>query len=83
MKGSINSEFCRKWRAENIREKHNAENSEVVTTNVNLTSIQSQSDDFLNRYDFAYTGRDMVNTAMRGLSSIAPRLIKHLRKWAG
>ena len=35
-----------------------------------------QSDGFLNRYDFAYAGRDTVNTAMKGLESLAPKRIK-------
>ena len=30
---------------------------------------------FLNRYDFAYAGRDTVNQAMKGLDSLAPKLI--------
>ena len=30
---------------------------------------------FLNRYDFAYAGRDIVNQAMKGLDTLAPKLI--------
>ena len=35
---------------------------------------------FLNRYDFDYAGRDTVNTAMKGLDNIAPKLISQLSK---
>ena len=30
---------------------------------------------FLNRYNFAYAGRDTVNTVMKGLDNLAPKLI--------
>ena len=29
------------------------------------------------RYNFAYAGRDTVNPTMKGLDSLAPKLIKH------
>ena len=29
----------------------------------------------LNRYDFAYAGRDIVNQAMKGLVGLAPKII--------
>ena len=32
---------------------------------------------FLSRYDFAYAGRDMVNTAMKNLNAMKPKIIKH------
>ena len=35
-----------------------------------------QKDDFLNRYDFAYTGRDTRNTVMKGVKNLAPKLMK-------
>ena len=35
---------------------------------------------FLNRYDFDYAGRDTVNTAMKGLDNLAPKLISQLSK---
>ena len=31
---------------------------------------------FLNRHDFAYAGRDMLNQAMEGLAALAPKIIK-------
>ena len=31
---------------------------------------------FLNRYDFAYTGRDTINTAMKNVEKIASGLMK-------
>ena len=31
---------------------------------------------FLNRYDFAYARRDTVNTAMKNLNAMAPKIIK-------
>ena len=31
---------------------------------------------FLNRHDFAYAGRDMLNQAMDGLAALAPKVIK-------
>ena len=34
-----------------------------------------QHSGFLNRYDFAYAGRDTVNQVMKGLNSLAPKLI--------
>ena len=33
---------------------------------------------FLNRYDFAYTGRDVVNQAFKNLDQRSPALIKDL-----
>ena len=30
---------------------------------------------FLNRYDFAYAGRDTVNQAVKGLVALAPKII--------
>ena len=35
-----------------------------------------QGGGFLNRYDFAYAGRDTVNTAMKNVERIAPGLMK-------
>ena len=35
---------------------------------------------FLNRYNFAYAGRDTVNQAMKGLDSLAPKLINQTSK---
>ena len=34
---------------------------------------------FLNRYDFAYTGRDVVNQAFKNLDKTAPALIQNLK----
>ena len=31
---------------------------------------------FLNRYDFAYAGRDTVNQTMKGLDTLASKVIK-------
>ena len=38
--------------------------------------FRRQTGRFLNRYDFAYAGKDTVNQAMKGLNSLTPRLIK-------
>ena len=35
---------------------------------------------FLNRYDFAYAGRDTVNQVMKGLDSLTPKLLTKLQK---
>ena len=35
---------------------------------------------FLNRYDFAYAGRDAVNQELKGLDTIAPKLINQTSK---
>ena len=35
---------------------------------------------FLNKYDFAYLGRDTVNQAMKGLGKLAPKVIGHASK---
>ena len=35
---------------------------------------------FLNSYDFAYAGRDIVNQAMKGLDTLAPKLINQASK---
>ena len=35
---------------------------------------------FLNRYDFAYASRDTVNQAMKGLDTLAPKLINQASK---
>lgn len=37
---------------------------------------RKQSGEFLNRYDFAYAGRDRANTAILSLNRITPGLIK-------
>ena len=37
-----------------------------------------QRDGFLNRYDFAYAGRDTVNEAAKYLNSLAPQLVNQL-----
>lgn len=37
--------------------------------------MKKQRDRFLNRYDFAYAGRDTVNQAMKGQDNLAPKLI--------
>ena len=39
------------------------------------TKRRCQRDGFLNRYDCAYAGRDTVNQAIKGLDSLAPKLI--------
>ena len=39
------------------------------------TQRRHQHGGFLNRYDFAYTARDTVSQAMKGLDSLAPRVI--------
>ena len=36
---------------------------------------RQQHGGFLNRYDFVYAGRDTVNQAMKGLDTLAPKLI--------
>ena len=33
---------------------------------------------FLNRYDFAYGGSDTINTVMKGLDNLAPKLISQI-----
>ena len=35
---------------------------------------------FLNRYDFAYTGRDTVNQAVKGLDKLAPKVADQASK---
>ena len=35
---------------------------------------------FLNRYDFAYAGRDTVNQAIKGLNTLTPKLINQTSK---
>ena len=42
----------------------------------NYSRKRKQKGGFLNRYDFAYAGRDTVNTAAKELERIGPRLIK-------
>ena len=37
-------------------------------------------DGFLNRYDFAYTGRDNVNQAVKGLDALAPKVVDQASK---
>ena len=37
-----------------------------------------QSEGFLNRYDFAYAGRDTINQALKILNSSAPALVQNL-----
>ena len=37
-----------------------------------------QTGGFLNRYDFAYAGKDTVNQAFKNLNSTAPALMKQL-----
>ena len=37
-----------------------------------------QTGDFLNRYDFAYAGRDTVNQASKQLNALAPKLLDQL-----
>ena len=39
-----------------------------------------QKGGLLNRYDFAYAGRDTVNQTFKNLNETAPRLIKDLSK---
>ena len=38
-----------------------------------------QKGGFLNRYDFAYTGRDVVNQAFKNLDKTAPVLLQNLK----
>lgn len=38
-------------------------------------SWRKQHSGLLNRYNFAYAGRDTVNQAMKGLDTLAPKLI--------
>ena len=38
-----------------------------------------QKGGFLNRYDFAYAGRDVVNQAFKNLDKTAPALIQNLK----
>ena len=40
---------------------------------------QHQKGGFLNRYDFAYVGRDVVNQAFKNLDKTAPVLIQNLK----
>ena len=42
--------------------------------------LKRQSGGFLNRYDFAYAGRDTVNQTFKKLNATAPSLIKDLSK---
>ena len=37
-----------------------------------------QRGSFLNRYNFAFAGRDVVNTAIKGLDAIAPKITKQV-----
>ena len=37
--------------------------------------IRQHHSGFLNRYDFAYAGQDAVNQGMKGIDSLAPKLI--------
>ena len=39
---------------------------------------KNQKDGFLNRYDFAYAGRDSINQAFKNLDKSAPPLIQNL-----
>ena len=39
---------------------------------------KNQKDGFLNRYDFAYAGRDSINQAFKNLDKSAPPLIQKL-----
>ena len=41
---------------------------------------RKQRGGFLNRYGFAYAGRDTVNQAMKGLDTLAPKLINQASK---
>ena len=41
---------------------------------------RQQRGGFLNRYDFAYTGRDTVNQALKNLNNTAPKLINQTSK---
>ena len=41
---------------------------------------RQQRGGFLNRYNFAYAGRDTVNTVMKGLDNLAPKLISQRSK---
>ena len=40
---------------------------------------RQQKGGFLNRYDFAYAGRDVVNQAFKNLDKTAPALIQNLK----
>ena len=40
--------------------------------------IRRQRGGFLNRYDFAYAGKDTVNQAAKHLNSLAPQLVNQL-----
>ena len=39
---------------------------------------KNHKDGFLNRYDFAYAGRDSINQAFKNLDKSAPPLIQNL-----
>ena len=41
--------------------------------------MRRQKDGFLNGYDFAYAGRDVVNQAFKNLDKTAPALIQSLK----
>ena len=41
---------------------------------------RKQRGGFLNRYDFAYAGRDAVNQSMKGLDTLAPKVINQASK---
>ena len=41
---------------------------------------RKQRGGFLSRYDFAYAGRDTVNLAMKGLDTLAPKVISQAAK---
>ena len=43
---------------------------------------RKQRGGFLNRYDFAYAGRDTINQAIKGLDTLAPKLINQASKEA-
>ena len=40
---------------------------------------QRQKGGFLNRYDYAYAGRDTINQAFKNLDKTAPALIQNLK----
>ena len=47
------------------------------------TKKQRQEGGFLNRYDFAYAGRDVINQAFKNLNASAPNLVKNLSNQEG
>ena len=47
---------------------------------IQMLGRKKQRGGFINRYDFAYARRDTVNQAMKGLDTLAPKVIGQVLK---